>query len=292
MITPLEPGKYILAVSGGVDSVSLLNLLSKQPEIDLVVAHFDHGIRDNSAEDAEFVKSLAGRYNLPFELGHGKLGANASEALARQKRYEFLEKTRDKYGAQAIITAHHQDDVLETALINVLRGTGRKGLSSLKSSNKIVRPLLNLTKQELIDHAKKQKLSWREDPSNKEERYTRNKVRKLLEKSDSKTKTSLSKVIKQSLINNEEADRLLQAISGNDSQTIDRGFFISLPYDVSTEVLAHWLRSNGREFDRKNIARLVRTMKTGAVGTKHNVDKNYILVIGKKQISLQQISSV
>jgi tRNA(Ile)-lysidine synthase TilS/MesJ len=80
----LEPGRYIVAVSGGVDSVVLLNVLSMLNNIQLIVAHFDHGMRVDSADDAEFVRSLAAYYSLPFEFGIGKLGENASEAIAKQ----------------------------------------------------------------------------------------------------------------------------------------------------------------------------------------------------------------
>lgn len=287
----LEPNRYVVAVSGGVDSVVLLNVLSMHADVELIVAHYDHGIRGNSAEDAEFVRGLAMSYGLPFELGNGALGPNASEALARAKRYEFLEKVSKKHDASAIITAHHQDDVLETALINVLRGTGRKGLSSLQSGG-VVRPLLNKTKKELLDYAHDNKLKWREDPTNQDTRYTRNKLRSLLSDADPTIKAELSELLSGHAGKNKEADSLLEELVGKGVTTIDRGFFISLPYDVSCELVAHWLRGNGREFDRRSIARLVRAMKVAGNNTQHDVDKNYVVVVQNKQISLQPISSV
>ena len=159
----IKAGNYIVAVSGGVDSVLLLHLLVKQkqgtvnsgqssgtdhsPQIpensshsskhttqsSLIVAHFDHGIRPDSEADRLFVEKLARSYGLPFEYKREELGENASEALARERRYAFLEEVRQKYHADAIITAHHADDVLETAGINLLRGTGRKGIASLQN---------------------------------------------------------------------------------------------------------------------------------------------------------------
>src|SRR5437764_343012 len=128
-----KPGKYVVAVSGGVDSVALLDMLARSDDLKLVVAHFDHGIRKDSAKDRKFVEDLAKNYDLPFVYEEGHLGSGTSEAVARGARYDFLHRVKKSHGAQAIITAHHQDDVLETAIINLLRGTGRKGLTSLTS---------------------------------------------------------------------------------------------------------------------------------------------------------------
>ena len=103
--------KFIVAVSGGVDSVVLLDKLVKIGKSQLIVTHFDHGIRPDSADDAKFVAGLAKKYDLVFETGGLELGANASEDLARQKRYAFLRTIANKYDAQ-IVTAHHMDDFL------------------------------------------------------------------------------------------------------------------------------------------------------------------------------------
>src|SRR3954465_12515910 len=94
----VKPGKYILAVSGGVDSMTLLNMLSNLPGIELFVAHFDHGIRPGSKADGEFVAVISKKMNLPFEIGYGKLGSGASEEVARNARYSFLETVRNKHG--------------------------------------------------------------------------------------------------------------------------------------------------------------------------------------------------
>lgn len=154
----LKPGKYVLAVSGGVDSVALLDLLAKKAELELIVAHFDHGIRPNSKRDCDFVAILADRYGLEFYSVQGELGIGASEETARKARYDFLRKIKNKVNAKAIITAHHQDDVIETAVINIIRGTTARGLGSLKSTKEIARPLLKYTKKEIIGYAKENNL--------------------------------------------------------------------------------------------------------------------------------------
>ena len=90
MKVQLEPGKYVVAVSGGVDSMSLLHALKDLPDVELVVAHFDHGIRPDSAQDRELVQKIADEYGLSFEYTQGHLGKDASEEQARKARYEFL----------------------------------------------------------------------------------------------------------------------------------------------------------------------------------------------------------
>src|SRR5438445_4950610 len=115
-----KPGSYAVAVSGGVDSVVLLDILAKRDDLELAVAHFDHGIREDSVEDRHFVEGLAKNYGLPFIYEEGSLGPKSSEAEAREARYKFLRQAQKKAGAKAIITAHHQDDLLETAILNML----------------------------------------------------------------------------------------------------------------------------------------------------------------------------
>jgi tRNA(Ile)-lysidine synthase len=166
---------YIVAVSGGVDSVALLDILNKKEDAKLIIAHVDHGIRDDSIEDALFVENLAKKYKLPFESVQLKLGKDASEDASRQERYRFFEELAKKYDAQ-IATAHHKNDVVETMIINILRGTGWRGLCSLRNEV-IYRPLLAMTKKQIVDYAKKNNLQWREDETNAEQIYLRNYIR-------------------------------------------------------------------------------------------------------------------
>lgn len=173
----LKPGKYILAVSGGVDSMVLLDLLRGRAGVRLVVAHFDHGIRPDSAQDRQLVQRVAMSHNIPFEFAEGHLGEGASELVAREARYNFLRHMCNKHNATAIITAHHQDDLLETAVINMLRGTGWRGLGALRSRPGLVRPLLGYCKRDIVEYARQQGLEWCEDSTNQDDSYLRNYVR-------------------------------------------------------------------------------------------------------------------
>jgi tRNA(Ile)-lysidine synthase len=289
-VTLPKPGKYVVAVSGGVDSVVLLHVLQGMPGIEPVVAHFDHGIRDDSAEDRKFVQSLAKQYGLPFVYDDGRLGPNASEAAAREARYQFLEKVQKDNEALAIITAHHQDDLLETAIINLLRGTGRKGLTSLANRPGIERPLLGTPKQALINYAKDQGLRWREDSTNQDQVYLRNYVRQnILPRFDAESKARLLSIIEDQKYKNEELDELLgkQLDAQAAGESLDRQWFVGLSHAEAKETMAAWLRSNGiRSFDNKTLERLVTAAKVAVPDTTFDVLQDRRMVVGIDNLAL------
>ncbi|MET0980332.1 MAG: tRNA lysidine(34) synthetase TilS [Candidatus Saccharimonadales bacterium] len=167
--------RYLVAVSGGIDSVVLLDKLVASGEYELIVAHFDHGIRSDSSADARFVAGLAAQYRLPFETRREELGASASEELARRQRYVYLRALAKKYDAM-IVTAHHADDVIETIAINIQRGTGWRGAAILQTPG-IDRPLLSMTKMQIRDYALEKRLEWVEDSTNTSDQYLRNRLR-------------------------------------------------------------------------------------------------------------------
>jgi tRNA(Ile)-lysidine synthase len=286
----VKPGRYVVAVSGGVDSMVLLDLLQTIADIELVVAHLDHGIRTDSSQDRLLVETMANRYGMPFEYEEAKLGPMTGEADARAVRYAFLETVRIRHNAQAIITAHHQDDVLETAVLNLLRGTGRKGLSSLQSSDVIIRPLLRIPKQDIRSYAKEHNIKWREDSTNQDERYLRNFVRRqLLTRLSTDQKQQLADRLLATAAINEELDTLLlDAIQANTTDGgLGRQWFISLPYDVSAEVMAAWLRKTGiRDFDRKAITRLVIAAKTALPGKRVDIAADNQLYVGRHYLRI------
>jgi tRNA(Ile)-lysidine synthetase-like protein len=282
-------GSYVVAVSGGVDSVVLLHLLSKQKELDLVVAHFDHGIRNNSAVDRKFVEKLATSYNLPFVFEEGNLGPTSSEAEAREARYGFLRKVQASRNAQALVTAHHQDDYIETAILNMLRGTGRKGLTALKSRPDIIRPLLSIPKAELVKYAQSEGLEWREDPTNKDDTYLRNYVRhNIMPRFSSNERTKLLSILVDLEHKNQETDALLaDVLSQQVGGKLERQWFTQLPHSVAKEMMASWLRLNGvASFDRKGLERLVIASKTGAAGKRFPVKDGVILEVNKDNLAL------
>lgn len=287
----LLPGTYVVAVSGGVDSVALLDLLVKaQPKTNFVVAHYDHGIRPDSVYDRKLVQDLAKKQNLPFVYSEGKLGIGASETEARDARYSFLKQTQQASGARAIITAHHQDDALETAVININRGTGRRGITSLGDHPHMQRPLLHISKAELIDYAKEQGLVWREDSTNKDTAILRNYIRSKLDKvKNSKDYPKLVEAVKNMRRINRELDELIEVYlhSQDNRQLLDRQQFAQLPHELSKEVLAQWLRNQGiTTFNSSLLEDLVIKCKTLSVGKTIDVDNINKIEINKDNLAL------
>src|SRR2546430_15232918 len=162
-----QPGTAIVAVSGGTDSVALLDLLqavAAERGLALVVAHADHGIQEASGDVGKGVGGLAARYGLPFELGELNLGPNAAETVARRARYAWLREVQRRRAARYLVTAHHQDDQVETVLLRVLRGSAPAGLAGIPALARggVVRPLLAFTRP-----------SWRRTWSRSGSRCTR-----------------------------------------------------------------------------------------------------------------------
>ena len=286
----VEPGKYVLAVSGGVDSIALLDMLARMPELDLVVAHFDHGIRPESADDAAFVQELTELHNLPFATERVELGKNASEAVAREARYDFLRRIQRAVEAKAIITAHHQDDLLETAIINMIRGTGRKGITALQDREDIRRPFLGVPKTDIVAYATQQNLSWREDTTNYDERYTRNYIRhRLLVRLNPGARQQLLATITEMQQLNAQIDELItaQLTEYDQAEGLDRRWFSALPHDVSREVMATWLRMHDiADFDRKTIERLTVQAKIMHPGKRLDVMHGRAIEVGREYLAL------
>lgn len=283
----LAPGRYILAVSGGVDSMALLHLLAGRPDLELVVAHFNHGIRDDSDEDENLVAQKADDYGLLFVTTKGRLGAGTSEATARQARYEFLRHVKQQQQAAAIVTAHHQDDLLETIILNLLRGTRRKGLTPFTSQPDIIRPLTDRTKAELINYAKDQGLVWREDSTNQNLNYRRNYIRhQVVPRLTSEQRQQLLQLNQQTVAVNQEIDQLLANWLGD---RLDRRQFIALPHDISREVMAAWLRQHHiTDFSAQTIERLVAAAKTYQPGQQMPVQAGWYLRVSKADLALEQ----
>lgn len=188
----LAPGSRVLiALSGGADSVALLMLfLSVMDSYPLSVfcAHVEHGIRgDEAQEDLAFAGALCREKNIPFYAAHVDAPAYARERgcgleeAARTLRYAFLEKTADEIGADVIALAHHAGDQRETVLLHAMRGSDIRGLCAMRfRRGRLIRPLLEQEPQALRDMLEAMEQPWREDGTNTDERYTRNRIRRTL----------------------------------------------------------------------------------------------------------------
>ncbi len=181
----------VLAVSGGVDSMVLLDLVSRNHPYDkIVVAHFDHSLRwDESDGDRDFVAEFCKRANLLFEFEKvdirtlSEIEHMSIESSARKYRYAFLTSIAERHQARYILTAHHLDDRIETAIFNLIRGSKLGGIHAMRefatrnSQFTILRPLLQTTKEDILLYAEREGILYREDSSNTNPTYLRNHLR-------------------------------------------------------------------------------------------------------------------
>jgi tRNA(Ile)-lysidine synthase len=177
----------LIALSGGPDSVGLLNLLLSLREtysIKLAAAHLDHALRANSSRDRQFCQVLCNKLNIKFHSKRLEITSLAKrmrlsfEEAGRLARYEYFQLLSAKFGYSKIATGHTLDDNVETVLLNLVRGTGLHGLSGIPiQRDNIIRPLLNVEKQEILAYLKSLKLPYKKDPTNRSTKFSRNRIR-------------------------------------------------------------------------------------------------------------------
>ena len=180
----ISVSKLIIAVSGGVDSIVLFHLCLKL-KLNFFVAHCNFKLREKESDlDEKFVRDLAIKHNIKFytkSFNTKKLSNNDNKSIqmvARELRYSWFEELSKELNVKHILTAHHLDDSLETFLINLSRGSGIDGLLGIpKVNDTVFRPLLIFKKDEILSYAKENKITWREDSSNKKREYLRNQIR-------------------------------------------------------------------------------------------------------------------
>lgn len=175
--------RFLIAISGGIDSVVLAHLCHKM-KMDFGLAHCNFQLRDEESDgDEEFVRGLARELNVPVYVKSFKTreiaGENNSiQLVARQLRYDWFKDLLKQENFNYILTAHHLNDDMETFFINLIRGTGIQGLAGIPVENeKVIRPLLGFSRQEIYDFAIEHKITWREDRSNASDDYIRNRIR-------------------------------------------------------------------------------------------------------------------
>lgn len=182
--------KILVAVSGGPDSMCLLNILYNLKEtlkIELYVAHVNHMIRTDAKDDANYVEKICESKNIKFFLKECDVAKKSKqekisiEEAGRNARYEFFKGIANKNNINKIAIAHNKNDLAETLIMNILRGTGTQGLKSINNKNDIyIRPLLNISREEIEEYCQKNNIEPRIDSTNFENTYTRNKIRNIV----------------------------------------------------------------------------------------------------------------
>ena len=176
----------VVAVSGGPDSMTLLNLLERVRliiPINIVCAHVNHNKRVESESEKDFVEDYCKNHNIYFEyMKIEEYGDGNFHNTAREIRYDFFKRVMIKYGSRVLMTAHHGDDLIETILMRIVRGSTLKGYAGFSCISdmggyRIIRPLIFHTKDEILEYTKLNNLSYVIDSSNNEDDYTRNRYR-------------------------------------------------------------------------------------------------------------------
>ena len=268
----------LLAISGGVDSVCLLHFYCDDPEV--IVAHFNHGTRPSSIDDENFVRNLAQKYHKKFIVGRAELGANVSEEKARTARYDFL-RTAAKENDAEIYTAHHLDDLVESVAINLLRGTGWRGLVPLDADD-IERPLIekNYDKKSLLKYAAEHNLVFREDPTNHEDNYLRNRVREKLCEFSSAEKSRLIELSRAQKNLKTEINQILNSTVKNE-KTYQRAWFKNLDEETALELLKFITKENQISLTRPELKNFLDAIKTYAPEKFFNLPKDHLVKIHK-----------
>lgn len=168
----------LVAVSGGLDSLCLLHLLRFGCPLPVSAAHFDHAMRPDSERDGAWLRGVCTAWDVPLHLERSPRPPRG-ETAAREQRYAFLHDAADRLGCTTILTAHHADDQAETVLFRLARGTGLPGLAGIpERRGAIARPLLPFSRRDLLGYARAVGLRWRDDPTNTDLRFARNRIRR------------------------------------------------------------------------------------------------------------------
>ncbi|MBI3460319.1 tRNA lysidine(34) synthetase TilS [Candidatus Acetothermia bacterium] len=288
MLAPRD--RVLVAVSGGIDSVTLLHLLCVLREefsLSLAVAHLDHQLRSDSAKDAKFVSKLAEQLKLLCFIeradvrGLAAIEKRTTEEAARKARYAFLERAARTWEANTLAVGHTLNDQVETFLMRLLRGAGLEGLKgiptmrALNPSLTLIRPLIDCARTQIEAYAKEHKLTYREDPTNRENSFTRNKIRhQLLPWLVREFNPNLYNTIARTQKVLAQASQFLDMLSENnlnelirdktrDSLTIDRAGFNRLDKFLKSLVLRKALYRLGRkqtEISFDHIERIIQAL--------------------------------
>ncbi len=254
----IQPGdEVVCAVSGGADSVALLwalYLLQEKLGFSLSAAHFNHGLRgDESDRDQAFVEQLCSRYDIPLHIGSGNVrsGQKGLEAAAREARYAFLETLPGK-----IATAHTADDNSETVLMHMIRGTGLKGLGGIcPVRGRIIRPMLMVTRREVVEFLQEYCLDHIEDSSNETDAFLRNRIRHRIMPLLQQENPSLAENLSQMALRLRQDEEILQSLKGQDNPDVDA--LRQMPAAVQGRCLAGFLQKCGvKEPEGEHIALL------------------------------------
>ena len=303
-----ENDKILVAVSGGPDSICLLNILyniKERLKIELYVAHVNHLIRKEAKSDAEFVKEFCDSKNIEFFYKECDVKEKAqtekisTEEAGRNARYEFFEEIANKYNINKIAIGHNKNDLAETLIMNILRGTGTQGLKAILNKNgKYIRPLLDVDREKIEEYCEKNNLKPRIDLTNFENNYTRNKIRNIVIPYVKKefnpniveTLTRLSQIVteEQDFINLEVEKAYKKILLSEESENIKISGkkFVEIHTAIQKRTILHIINrlfGNTKQIEKKHIEDIIKLINKN-IGNKYLTPNKNLKVSIKKGI--------
>lgn len=295
--------KIIVSVSGGVDSIVLLTLLVEVNDFQLIVAHINHNLRDDSESDEKFVKDLSKKLNLPFYCRSLKPDSRdkkySLEEWARLERYAFLEDTFNKEKGDWIMTAHHANDQSETILMNLTRKSGIAGLRGIaRQKNKILRPMIDISKRDIRDFSDRIELSFKEDKSNLNKAIPRNFLRhEILKPWENRFPEVIASILKSSNYFNEWSDGLDNLISrfiipslkiNNNTIEIPIDLLNTLPSIVKIRLIRLLSLSYEDQWSKHSLDMLNQFLSKSSIGDFFVLENGWRLLYDRNFIKIQK----
>ena len=276
----------------------LLDIFKDDPNI--LVAHFNHGTRKSADDDEAFVRRKCKELGVDIVVGNSKLGSDVSEEKAREARYNFLFSLRDKIKKNLpneevlIYTAHHLDDLVESIFINLSRGTGWRGLTPFNMPGTL-RPflsgdiLLPESKGDILTYAARNKISFREDPTNSSDKYLRNRIRQTIKTMDPGVRFDLNQTMKEMYFSQQkirtEIEEILESLMPKDG-VFERAWFKVLDDKTAIEFLRFALEKNGIKLTGPQLNDFLSAIRTYSPEKKFNLPEDRLITIHKNYFKI------
>lgn len=305
----------VVGVSGGPDSMCLLNVLNNLKEklnIQIVVAHINHQIRKEAEEETQYVKDFCDKKGIKCFIKYIAIQQVAEaekigeEEAGRKERYNFFEEVLKQEGANKIATAHNENDKVETILMNIIRGSGVAGLKGIDAmrNNKIIRPLIETKRVNIEKYCEENNLNPKFDASNKENKYTRNKVRNLLipylqKEFNSNIVEAVNKLSELASMDNDYIEK--QVKKSFDEIVVEKGKYISLnlkKFNALDDVIKNRLLlytisevvGTAKDIEKKHIEDIIKLCENN-VGNKYLTPKKHIkITVKNKKILFEHLN--
>ncbi len=283
----LSTGDVVIAcISGGPDSMCLLSLLEKIKDLNIILAHVNHKVRKESDDEEKYLRKYAKDHNMTFELlTITDYSSDNFEAEARKKRYIFFNELLNKYKAKYIITAHHGDDLVETILMRLSRGSSLSGYAGIVyEDGKYLRPLLLTTKDEIIKYNKDNNITYFNDYTNDEDDHTRNRYRHkilpLLKKENPKLHEKYFEFSKELNECDKYLKRYIESLNVIKDNYIDIKRFLELDEFIQRKIIEDYIgniqKTRQFEVSKKTVEDILKVIKNNKSNIKYSLKDNLI----------------